>query len=101
MYYVYHLLAHPNIISCCKDDLFDYGCARHVAWMSMRKEACHKFKASPLELVNYMFFMIPREVHNMAYKLKIKSSMLEVDWSLMMQDAYAQRDLKKLAHIHP
>ena len=28
---VYHLLVHPNVISCCKDDLFDVGCARHVA----------------------------------------------------------------------
>ena len=31
----YHLPTHPNVISCCKDDAFDVGCARHVARMSM------------------------------------------------------------------
>ena len=55
-----HLLAHPNVISCCKDDLFDVGCARHVAWMSMQKDAYHKSKASPLELVSFRSFMIPK-----------------------------------------
>ena len=64
--YVYHLPTHPNVISCCKDYLFDGGCARHAARMSMRKEAYHKSKASPLELVSYRFFMIQMEVHNMA-----------------------------------
>ena len=98
---VYHLPVHPNVISCCKDDLFDVGCARHVARMSMRKEAYHKSKASPLELVTYRFFMIPKEVHNMANRLKIGSAMTKVDWALMMQDAYALRDLGKVAHVQP
>ena len=26
---------HPNLISCCKDDQFDLGYARYVAWMNM------------------------------------------------------------------
>ena len=34
---VYHLKVHPNVIKCCMDDLFDIGCARHVARISMRK----------------------------------------------------------------
>ena len=97
----YYLPAHPNVISCCRDDLFYVGCARHVARMSMRKEAYHKSKASPLDLVTYRFFMIPKEVHNMANKLKIGSAMSAVDWSLMMQDAYALRDLGKVAHVQP
>ena len=54
----------------------------------MHKEEYHKSKASPLELVSYKFFMIPKEVHNMANRLRIRSVMLEVGWSLMMQDAY-------------
>ena len=98
---VYHLRVHPNVIECCKDDLFDVGCARHVARMSMRKEAYHKSKATPLELVTFRFFMIPKEVHNMANTLKIGSALSEVDWSLMMQDAYALRDLGKVAHVQP
>ena len=98
---MYHLPVRPNVISCCKDDLFDVGCARHVARMSMRKETYHKSKASLLELVSYQFFMIPKEAHNMSNKLKFGSAMLEVDWSLMMQDAYALRDLGKVAHVQP
>ena len=66
---VYHLGTHPNVISCCKDDLFDVGCARLVARMSMCKEAYHKSKASSLELVSYRFCMIPKKVHNMANRL--------------------------------
>ena len=45
----YYLSAHPNVISCCKDDLFDVECVRHVAKMSIRKEYSHKSKATPLE----------------------------------------------------
>ena len=33
---VYHLKVHPNVIKCCMDDLFDIGCARHVARISIR-----------------------------------------------------------------
>ena len=98
---VYHLLAHPNVISCCKDDLFNVGCARHSAHMSMCKEAYHKSKASPLELASYQFFMIPKEVHNMANRLKIGSTMSKVNWSLMMQYAYALGDIGKVSHIQP
>ena len=86
-------------LSCCKDDLFDVGCAQHVAQMSMRKEAYHKSKASPLELVSYRFFMIPKKVHNMVNRLKFGSTMSEVYWSLMMQNAL--RDLGKVARVQP
>ena len=93
---MYHLPVHPNVIECCKDDLFYVGCARHVARMSMQKEAYHKSKATPLELdIIFRFFMIPKEVHNMANRLKIRSAFSEVDWSLMMQDSYALGDLSK------
>ena len=51
------ILTHPNVISCCKYDIFYNGCARHVARMSMRKEEYHKAKASSLELVSYRFFI--------------------------------------------
>ena len=37
----------------------------------------------------------------MANTLKIGSALSEVDWSLMMQDAYALRDLGKVAHVQP
>ena len=67
----------------------------------MRKEAYRKSKDSPLELVSYKFFIIPKEVHNMANRLKIGSAMTKVDWSLIMQDAYALRDLGKVAHVQP
>ena len=77
---VYHLLAHPNVISC-KDYLFDVGRARHVSQISMCKDEYHKSKVSPLELVSYRFFMLPKEVNHMANALKIGSAMLEVDWS--------------------
>ena len=66
---LYYLPAHPNVISCCKDNLFDVGCARRVAQMSMRKEAYQKSKTSPVELVYFRFFMIPKELHNMANML--------------------------------
>ena len=98
---VYHLPPHPNVVSCCKDDLFDVGCARYVAKMSRRKELVHKCKASPLEQVCFRFFMIPKEVHNMANKLKIESALSQNDWTSMMQDAYALRDLGKVAHVQP
>ena len=84
--YVYHLHIHPNVIECCKADLFYVGCARHVVGMNMRKEVYHKSKATPLELVIFRFFIIPK---NMANTLKIGAALSEVDWSLMMQDAYA------------
>ena len=58
----------------------------HEFGMSVRKEAYRKSKDSPLELVSYKFFIIPKEVHNMANRLKIGSDMTKVDWSLMMQD---------------
>ena len=67
----------------------------------MRKEAFHKAKAIPLELVTFRFFMIPTEGHNMANTLKIGSALSEVDSSLMMQDAYALQDLGKVAHVQP
>ena len=37
----------------------------------------------------------------MANRLKIGSAMTKVDWALMMQDAYALRDLGKVAHVQP
>ena len=69
--------------------------------MSIRKETYHKSKASRLELVSYKFFMMPKEVHNKANRLKIGSAMTKVDWSLMMQDAYALQYLEKVAHVQP
>ena len=45
-----YLSVHPNVIECCKDDLFNVGCVRHVARMSGEKEAYHKSKATPLEV---------------------------------------------------
>jgi hypothetical protein len=95
----YHLPPHPNVISCCKDDLFNAGCARHVAKMSRRKELVYECKASLLELVCFRFFMIPKEVHNMTNKLKIESVLSQNDWTSMMQDAYALRDIGKVAHV--
>ena len=89
---------YPNVISCTKADLF-YVCERHVPRMSMRKEAYQKSKASPSKLVSYRFVMIPKEVHNMENTLKIKNVMSEVDWSLILQDAYPLRDFGKVAHV--
>ena len=37
----------------------------------------------------------------MANKLKIGSTMLAFDWSLMMQDACALREIGKVAHVQP
>ena len=37
----------------------------------------------------------------MANTLKIGSTLSKADWSLMMQDVYALRDLGKVAHIQP
>ena len=93
---MFHFPTHPNVIS----DVFDVGCAMNITWMSMRKEAYHKSKASPSELVAFRFFMIPKEVHNMATTLQtIENAMVDVDWSLMMQDTYAFKDLGKVAHV--
>ena len=55
---VYYLPAHPNVMECCKYDLFDVDCVRHVAWMSMQKETYHKSKASLLELVSFRSWMV-------------------------------------------
>ena len=33
------------------------------------KKKTHQSKASPLELVSFRFFMIPKQVHNMANRL--------------------------------
>ena len=48
-----------------------------------------------------MFFMIPKEVHNMANRQKIGSVMSEVDQSSMMQDAYALKSQRKVGHVKP
>ena len=57
---VYHLKVHPNVIKCCMEDLFDVGCARHVARISRRKAVIHKAKVTPVERVNFGFLCLQR-----------------------------------------
>ena len=64
-------------------------------------KAHHKPKASPLKLVSCRFFVIPKEVHNMANRFKIRRAMSKVDWSLMTEDAYVLEDLGKVAYVQP
>ena len=34
---LYHLAMHPEFIACCMEDLFDVGCARHVAKLQQKQ----------------------------------------------------------------
>ena len=61
------------------EDLCDVGCARHVAKMSIKKEALYKSEDTPLENVCYKFFMLPKEVHNTTTKFDIRKALLEND----------------------
>ena len=71
---VFHLKVHPNVIQCCMEDLFDVGCARHVARISRRKAIIHKAKVTPVERVVFRFFMLTKEVQNIASKLNVKNA---------------------------
>ena len=64
---VYHLKLHPNDIKCCMEDLFYVRCARHVARISRRKARITLF-----ERVMFRFFMLTKEVQNIASKLNVK-----------------------------
>jgi hypothetical protein len=80
---------------------FDVGCVRHVAKMSFRIEHFHKFKASPVRHACYRFFMIPKEVHNIASKLNLKNALSDDDWATSMQDVYARLLQEKVVHVQP
>ena len=67
---LYHLPIHPTVIECCMEDLFDVGCARHVAKMSLSKETLHFERSSPVHQLTYRFFMIQREISMMAYQIR-------------------------------
>ena len=83
------------------DDLFDIGYVRHVARISMRKATIHKAKVTPVERVVFRFFMLIREVHNMASKLKVKKAITVDDWATMMQEVYALKEQDKVAYVQP
>ena len=83
------------------EDLFDVRCARHVARISMVKAIIDKNKVTPVERVTFRFFMLTKEVHNMASKLNIKKDIAVDDWVTMMQEAYALKDQGKVAYIQP
>ena len=96
---ILHLLVHPTIIYCCMDDLFDVGCVRHLAKMSIRKEMMHKHKASPTDQVTHRFFMFPKEIQHHATKLKVGTTMSDSDWFAMMHDAQALVPNGKVLHL--
>ena len=98
---VYHLKVHPNVIECCMEDLFDVGCARDVARISIRKAQVQKAKVSPVERIVYRFFMLTKEVHNIASKLHVKKVIAEADWATMMQEAYALKSQGKVVYVQP
>ena len=98
---VYYLKVHPNVIHCCMEDLFDVGCARHVARISMRKAIIHKNKVTHVERVIFRFFMLTKEVQNIASKLNVKKSIAVDDWTRMIREAYALKDQGKVAYIQP
>ena len=81
------------------DDLFDIGCARYVAQISLRKAPIHKAKVTPVERVVFRFFMLTKEVHNMAKKLNIKKAIAVDDWVTMMQEAYELKEQGKAAYV--
>ena len=66
------------------EDLFNVGCARHVARISMRKANIHNAKVTPVERVVFRFFMLTKEVQNIATKLNIKKQVALDDWSTMI-----------------
>ena len=73
---LYHLPVHPCVINRCMEDLFDVGTCRHVAKMSLSKEAFHFRRASPIDQVTFQFFMIPKEIQTMSYRLHMKGNVI-------------------------
>ena len=58
------------------------------------KRSISQSNASPLELVSFRFFMIRKEIHNMANTFK--HVVIRV---FGQEDAYPLRDLRKMAHV--
>ena len=81
------------------EDLFYVGCARHVARISMRKAIIHKTKVTPVERVVFRFFMLTKEVQNIARKFNVKKSIALDDWTTMIQEAYALKQEGKVAYV--
>jgi hypothetical protein len=83
---IYHLPVHPTVVDGCMNDLFDVGCVRHVAKMSVRKQKVYQINASPVDKVVYRFFMLPKEIHNYVSKLNISKQLSDDDWSAMLME---------------
>ena len=66
------------------EDLFDIGCARHIARISMRKAIIHKTKVTPIERVVFSFSILTKEVQNIASNLNVKKSIALNDWTTMI-----------------
>ena len=54
-----------------------------------------------IENVTHQFFMIPKEVHDLACKLNINKKVLENDWLAMIHKAYALKSQGKVVHVQP
>ena len=57
--------------------------------MSLRKVVIQKTKVTHIEQICNRFFMITKEVHNLACKLKVNNKLSENDWARMMQEGNA------------
>jgi hypothetical protein len=65
---IYYSVVHPKVVDECINDLFDVGCVRHVAKMSVRKQKVYQINSSLVDKVVYRFFMLSKEIHNYASK---------------------------------
>ncbi|MCO5600519.1 hypothetical protein L7F22_054632 [Adiantum nelumboides] len=71
---LYHLLVDFMVKKRYMEDLFDIGTCRHLARLSVSKEAVHINMASSNEQVTYKFFMIPKEIQMLSSNLRIKGN---------------------------
>ncbi|KAI5072117.1 hypothetical protein GOP47_0012223 [Adiantum capillus-veneris] len=71
---LYYLPVHPRVLHRCMEDYFDVGTSRHVAKMSVSKQNFHMQQVPPVDCVTFRFFMIPKEVRQLAYSLQLQGS---------------------------
>ena len=81
---MFYLPVHENVLKTCMEDLWDVGCARDVAKMSFRKQDIQKAKVTQSEKICYRYFMLEKEVHNQASKLKISHILSKNDGECSM-----------------
>ncbi|KAI5077831.1 hypothetical protein GOP47_0007655 [Adiantum capillus-veneris] len=69
--------------------------------MSVSKENFHKQRASLLDRTTFRFFMISKEVQQLAYSLRHEGRASGNDWSAMYMEALKLQAAGKVAYVQP